>query len=172
MPNERFPENKSKREIPKAVVEMLKEKEMDKDIPIQLSELKKICYENGLEKLFDELCIYSLDYVKDIWILQSKIEKGYSRDNEGEREDIQNADNSRSKLHTALNDQINIVVRNLRKKGVDVSWSNKLLNMGTGEISRVSSGKFGLQIAYQIVKETYSLYTKPDIDNEKDGGHL
>ncbi len=57
------------------------------------------------------------------------------------------------------------MVRNLRERGIDVSWTKEIAD-SHGAISRGGSAKLAIQLAFQVVNEA-----EKNISTER-GGHI
>jgi hypothetical protein len=104
------------------------------------------------------LIVYSVRYVLDVYNMEKAIREGYSATEEG-REAVSQMDQDRTRLHTALHDQVTILIRNLRKQGEDVSWAASMIDMRSGEISRARAGKFGIELIASLVSNVNAIYS-------------
>ena len=128
-------------------------RERDSNIPISLENFRKDCEEAEISRLFEEFCRQCLAYVSDIYELRQESLREHDLVN---RSNLEDKDKSRNISHTAIKDQLQAIVRNLNLKGVDTGWARPMLG-GQG-FDRNKAGKFAIQLAVQIAKESERIY--------------
>lgn len=82
--------------------------------------------DQGLTELLEDMLEYFYRYTRDV----CEQEALKSDDMQGNMEEIKALENPRTVLHNAMMDSVKILIRNLRKKGKDVSWAAPLDNAG------------------------------------------
>ncbi len=129
--------------------------------PISEGELKEICLENEkLTELLEQMLDYASRYVRDVWEMQSLLERqgDYTDQNEW-AELYAEADDKRGQLHDTYVDSIAILSRNMAKAGLDIEWVRELAPTGT--LERSSCGRFAIMLMFERYK-TYKLSIAED----------
>jgi hypothetical protein len=82
--------------------------------------------DEGLVELLEEMLEYFYRYTRDACEQQALIEQGLAEN----LESIQEKDGPRTALHNAMIDSVKILGRNLRKRGKDSDWLDKVDKAG------------------------------------------
>ncbi len=107
-----------------------------KEPVISLERLEEYCDTEDLRKLPEDLKEQSIRYAETV--------ANFMKTDVG-TEDRAEADASRTRIHDATMDAINILARNLNKAGKDGTWVNELPH-------RSDKGLFALQIAFKVLR--------------------
>ena len=112
--------------------------------------LYQICEGNeSLTELLDEMIEYFYRYTRDACEQQSLIDQGL----EENLEEIREKDGPRTTLHNAMIDSVKILARNLRQKGLDSAWIDKVDKKG-----RAGYAQLALSTTFRdILKEELKL---------------
>ena len=127
-------------------VEGMKQYEKFKPV-ISKKELQVLCEgDEGLTELFDDMIEYFYRYTADVCAQESlKHEKDGIQKN---MEEIRALEAPRGALHDAMIDSVKILVRNLVKKGKDVSWYQNIDKGG-----RIGYANLALLITFADILE-------------------
>ncbi len=114
---------------------------------ISKAELQALCEgDEGLTELFDDMIEYFYRYTADVCAQESlKQEKDGIQKN---MEEIRALEAPRGALHDAMIDSVKILVRNMVRKGKDVSWYQNIDKKG-----RIGYGNWALLITFSDILE-------------------
>lgn len=123
----------------------VEENVMNVEIPVDPKFIEEqIEGDPALEDLWQAVQEQSLKYLEIVCQYLREKNKGTDREN---REELQTRDEERRRAHLALDDCFNILVRNMRKAGKDITWYDKIE-------SHLSKGIWAIKFSYLKILDT------------------
>lgn len=146
--------------VPEALLENTREKiESGKlNAPISLDELHElVAGEPRAEQALNDLLVYASRYASDVWAMKELLSHRNEYPPEEWKEQYDQSDKDRTRLHDTLMDSIAILSRALLAADRDNSWIKQLAP--AGKLERPACGSFAIML-------TYMQYVNSETPNE------
>ncbi len=112
---------------------------------VSLETIKSECDDEVLKQLFEDMLDLALRYTESVCLWQRIVnENGASFDEHGTRQAIEA---TRTSVHDAFNDQVNILSRTMSRLGKSVEWRDRIGH------DRSRLGCFALSISFEYIKQ-------------------